>query len=80
MSLLRPFPVEFRLTDRGGEPHPVLDDLFESVELAQITALAWLVHQGLIDPAFPAELQEQLMTQFVGLERRTPSGDWRTLR
>ena len=80
MTLLRSFPVEFRLTDRGGEPHPVLDDLFESVELAQSTALAWLVHQGLIDPDFPAELQDQLMSQFVCLERRTPSGDWRTLR
>ena len=80
MTLLRSFPVEFRLTDRGGEPHPVLDDLIESVELAQSTAVAWLVHQGLIGPAFPAELQDQLMSQFVGLERRTPSGDWRTLR
>ena len=41
MTLLRSFPVEFRLTDRGGEPHPVLDDLFESVELAQSTTGGW---------------------------------------
>jgi len=80
MTLLHSFPVEFRLTNRGGEPHPVLDDCFESLELAQSAALTWLVHQGLIDPAIPSELQDQLITQFIGLERRTPSGDWRTLR
>jgi hypothetical protein len=70
----------YRLTSTTGEPHPVLDDLFESPDSAQEAALSWLLDQGLIDQASTPQEQRERLALHVGLERSTPSGDWRTLR
>ena len=70
----------YRLTDGRGQPHPVLDELFESREQALETALEWLQQQGVLDAqADPRECERQLALH-VGLDMSTPSGDWRTLR
>ena len=46
LSLPTPSSVQsprlYRLTDRHGEPHPVLDECFESLELAVEAAMEWL--------------------------------------
>lgn len=73
-------PALFRLTDRSGEPHPVLDDWFDSLEHAQEAALSWLIDQGLISPATSSAEQLRHVSLHVGLERRTSTGAWRTLR
>ena len=73
-------PALFRLTDRSGEPHPVLDDWFDSLESAQEAALSWLIDQGLIAPGTNSAEQLQHLSLYVGLERRTSTGAWRTLR
>jgi hypothetical protein len=75
-----PTPALFRLTDRSGEPHPVLDDWFDSLETAQEAALSWLIDQGLIPSATTSAEQLQHVSLHVGLERRTSTGAWRTLR
>jgi hypothetical protein len=73
-------PALFRLTDRAGEPHPVLDDLFDSLETAQEAALSWLIDQGQIPASTSSAEQLQVLALHVGLERRTATGSWRTLR
>ncbi|MFM8258643.1 MAG: hypothetical protein ACKOE9_08885 [Vulcanococcus sp.] len=70
----------YRLTDGAGQPHPELDELFDSLDAAQEAALAWIERQSLLDPA--AGMGDRLLAlgQYFGLEVSTPSGDWRTLR
>ena len=59
----------YRLVDQEGEPHPVLDDLYDSLEAAWSEALTWWSENG-HDPAQPA----------IGVEVSTTSGCWRTVR
>lgn len=65
MSQLR----QYRLVDREGAPHPVLDDLYESLDAAWSEAVGWWQQQ--VGPARPME---------IGVEVSTQSGAWRTLR
>lgn len=63
-------PRRFRLVDQQGAPHPILDDLYESLEAAWADAqLWWEQHSGA--SAGPMA---------IGVEVSTTSGDWRTLR
>lgn len=60
----------YRLVDRQGAPHPVLDDLYESLDAAWGEAMDWWQSQwgpshGPVD---------------IGIEVSTASGNWRTLR
>ncbi|MEB3271396.1 MAG: hypothetical protein VKJ44_07090 [Synechococcus sp.] len=60
----------YRLVDQQGNPHPVLDDLYESLEAAWTEALNWWQeHVGAEQPVVG-----------IGVEVSTTSGDWRTLR
>lgn len=60
----------YRLVDRQGAPHPVLDDLYESLDAAWSEAMGWWQdHCG--------GSQEPVD---IGVEVSTASGDWRTLR
>lgn len=59
----------YRLVDEQGAPHPVLDDLYESLEAAWTEALSWWREA--------AAGQEPIG---IGVEVSTASGDWRTLR
>jgi hypothetical protein len=59
----------YRLVDEQGAPHPVLDDLYDSLEAAWAEALSWW-HD--VSPG-----QEPVG---IGVEVSTASGDWRTLR
>jgi hypothetical protein len=60
----------YRLVDGCGAPHPVLDDLYDSLEAAWAEASRWWQnHSGCGQE--PVE---------IGVEVSTPSGDWRTLR
>ena len=47
-----PSPAEawrvYRLTDGRGLPHPVLDELFESLDAAHEAALNWIEQQSLL--------------------------------
>ena len=59
----------YRLVDQHGLPHPVLDDLYETLEAAWAEALAWWSQErGSADPVG------------IGVEVSTMSGSWRTLR
>jgi hypothetical protein len=70
-----PHPVQahvrrYRLVDGRGAPHPVLDDLYDSLEAAWAEATRWWHNQfGAVEG--PVE---------IGIEVSTASGDWRTLR
>ena len=59
----------YRLVDEQGAPHPVLDDLYDSLDAAWSEALNWWREAG------PG--QEPIG---IGVEVSTASGDWRTLR
>jgi hypothetical protein len=59
----------YRLVDRQGNPHPVLDDLYDSLEAAWNEAQAWWGEQRC--GAEPME---------IGVEVSTSCGSWRTLR
>jgi hypothetical protein len=63
-------PRAYRLVDTEGEPHPVLDDLYESHELAWAEALRWWQSQDHTS-------QEPIG---IGVEVSTSNGDWRTIR
>ena len=65
----------YRFVDRSGQPHPILDDHFESLDGAWEAAQAWLGHRGLSAAAMPAALAEEF-----GIEVTTANGHWRTLR
>ncbi|MCP9888241.1 hypothetical protein KBY96_09915 [Cyanobium sp. ATX 6A2] len=60
----------YRLVDGRGAPHPVLDDLYDSLEAAWAEASRWWQsHCGCSQD--PVE---------IGVEVSTASGEWRTLR
>ncbi len=60
----------YRLVDDRGEPHPVLDDLYDSLDAAWSEAVGWWEnqHQALREPIG------------IGVEVSTTNGDWRTIR
>lgn len=60
----------YRLVDGLGAPHPVLDDLYDSIEAAWAEATRWWQNHG-------DSSQEPVE---IGIEVSTASGDWRTLR
>jgi hypothetical protein len=60
----------YRLVDGQGDPHPVLDDLYDSLDAAWSEAMSWWQNQF-----GPAEEPVE-----IGVEVSTASGDWRTLR
>jgi hypothetical protein len=60
----------YRLVDEHGDPHPVLDDLYDSPDAAWGEAVQWWTEQGL----------GSLEAIGIGVEVSTASGDWRTLR
>jgi hypothetical protein len=62
-------PRVYRLVDQGGNPHPVLDDHYDSVEAAWADALRWWQEQD-----------GSAETMAIGLEVSTVTGGWRTLR
>ena len=65
----------YRFVDRSGQPHPILDDQFESLDAAWEAAQAWLEDRGLSAAAMPGVLAEEF-----GIEVTTAKGAWRTLR
>ena len=73
-------PRLYRLRDRHGEPHPVLDECFESLEQAVEAAMEWLEQQGLVQARADQRERERQLALQVGVEMSTPSGCWRTLR
>lgn len=62
-------PRLYRLVDEQGAPHPVLDDLYDSLDAAWSEAISWW--QDCATGEGPIG---------IGVEVRTGSGDWRTLR
>jgi hypothetical protein len=60
----------YRLVDGHGSPHPVLDDLYESLDAAWSEAISWW-HDHMGPGQEPVE---------IGVEVSTASGSWRTLR
>lgn len=60
----------YRLVDARGEPHPVLDDLYESLEAAWSEAVGWWDTQ---DHAAREPIG-------IGVEVSTSNGAWRTIR
>lgn len=63
-------PRLYRLVDQQGNPHPVLDDLYDSLETAWSEALSWWQEQ----------VGGEQTVIGIGVEVSTGSGDWRTLR
>lgn len=63
-------PRAYRLVNLAGDPHPVLDDLYDSHEAAWTEALRWW------------ELQSESSQQPIGIgvEVSTLNGEWRTIR
>ncbi len=63
-------PRSYRLVNLAGDPHPVLDDLYDSQEAAWTEALRWW------------ELQSESSQQPIGIgvEVSTLNGEWRTIR
>jgi hypothetical protein len=60
----------YRLVDARGEPHPVLDDLYDSLDAAWTEAVGWWENQ---DHAVREPIG-------IGVEVSTTNGDWRTIR
>ena len=66
-----PTPVRrYRLVDQRGEHHPVLDDLYESIDSAWTAALRW----------WNSEIGSTNDPVGIGIEVSTVSGSWRTIR
>jgi hypothetical protein len=63
-------PRVYRLVDAQGNPHPVLDDLFETHESAWAEAARWWHLQD-------SSCQEAIG---IGVEVSTSNGEWRTIR
>jgi hypothetical protein len=61
----------FRLVDRHGEPHPILDDHFDSLEEAWDLAREWSQQQG-------GTINDGALED-IGIEVSTGSGAWRRL-
>jgi hypothetical protein len=60
----------FRLVDARGEPHPVLDDHYDSLDSAWSDAVDWWETQ-------PHGSREPIG---IGVEVSTINGEWRTIR
>ena len=60
----------YRLVDQQGDPHPILDDLYESLDAAWSDALHLLQEEF-------GPVQGPVG---IGVEVSTLSGEWRTLR
>jgi hypothetical protein len=60
----------YRLVDHRGDPHPVLDDLYDTLDAAWSEALSWW--HGERGPAAPPV--------GIGVEVSTGIGVWRTVR
>ena len=60
----------YRLVDQQGDPHPVLDDLYDSLDAAWSEALHW----------WQEEFGPVQGPVGIGVEVSTLSGEWRTLR
>jgi hypothetical protein len=60
----------YRLVDQQGAPHPVLDDLYDSLDAAWSEALSW----------WQEEYGPVQGPVGIGVEVSTLSGEWRTLR
>ena len=60
----------YRLVDAQGEPHPVLDDLYDSLDAAWAEAVGWWDQQN-------NARQEPVA---IGVEVSTTNGGWRTIR
>jgi hypothetical protein len=61
---------QYRLVNGQGEPHPVLDDLYESLESAWNEATSW----------WSQEIGTSQGPMEIGVEVSTACGGWRTLR
>jgi hypothetical protein len=59
----------YRLVDEQGAPHPVLDDLYDSLDAAWVEALSWWQEHGFAQGPVG-----------IGVEVSTERGEWRTLR
>ncbi|MFM7653441.1 MAG: hypothetical protein ACKO5M_11065 [Vulcanococcus sp.] len=64
---------QYRLIDHRGAPHPVLDDLYDSLDAAWSDARSWW-EQAV------SGLQERSEPMAIGIEVSTTSGSWRTVR
>lgn len=62
-------PRVYRLVDRAGNPHPVLDDHYDSLEAALGEASLWWHDHAPIGESMA-----------IGVEVSTSAGCWRTLR
>jgi len=60
----------YRLVDQQGDPHPILDDLYDSLDAAWSEALHW----------WQEEFGPVQGPVGIGVEVSTLSGEWRTLR
>lgn len=60
----------YRLVDQQGCPHPVLDDLYDSLDAAWEEARLWWQEEGGGDHE----------PMGIGIEVSTGCGSWRTLR
>jgi hypothetical protein len=69
-TALHSTPRVYRLVDHRGDPHPVLDDLYDSLEAAWAEAQSWWHSES--GPSAPPV--------GIGVEVSTGSGVWRTLR
>ena len=67
---MRAFPPRYRLVGLDGEPHPVLDALYDNIDLALADARLWCKGQG----AGPG-----LQQRGIAIEVHTLNGDWRTI-
>lgn len=63
----------YRLVDHRGAPHPVLDDLYDSLESAWSDALQWW-------DTHVSSVSGRIEPMAIGVEVSTASGNWRTLR
>ena len=68
-----PAMAQYRLVDHRGAPHPVLDDLYESLEAAWSDALDWWGTNV-------SSVSGRIEPMAIGVEVSTASGNWRTLR
>lgn len=69
-SSFRDVKRSYRLVDALGDPHPVLDALYESHEAAWADALQWWQRQQ--------EFHQDSIG--IGIEVSTCDGNWRTIR
>ena len=60
----------FRLIALDGNPHPVLDAPYESMEAALAAAQDWCSGQG---------MHSGLRQRGIGIEQMTQNGSWRTV-